>query len=58
MFQEQKNATLPQVHKSVSSESDKLQAAEQMCEELLVENEALKADVKDLQQEIEEMQVP
>lgn len=36
---------------------EKLKASESLCDELMEENEALKADIKDLQQEIEEMQV-
>lgn len=37
--------------------AEKLKASESLCDELMEENESLKADIKDLQQEIEEMQV-
>uniref|UniRef100_A0A915PR63 Kinesin motor domain-containing protein n=1 Tax=Setaria digitata TaxID=48799 RepID=A0A915PR63_9BILA len=36
--------------------TEKLKANELLCDELMEENESLKADIKDLQQEIEEMQ--
>lgn len=36
---------------------EKLKASESLCDELMEENESLKTDIKDLQQEIEEMQV-
>lgn len=41
----------------VSRLAERLKASESLCEELVEENEVLKADIKDLQQEIEEMQV-
>lgn len=37
--------------------TEKLKTTETLCEELMEENESLKNEVKDLQQEIEEMQV-
>lgn len=40
-----------------TSLAEKLKASESLCDELMEENETLKADIKDLQQEIEEMQV-